>query len=313
MDHCIHLLKFSTIMITEHPIFGIFHCVASFTCSLTAIFGNSLIIYASWNASPMPQTSRILLLSLAASDLGIGLIVLPINTASMARLLLLVNSHDDKGNHDMCLLVKTFLFFTVFFAGASLFTMGAIAIDRYLALSLHLRYQELVTPARTLIVVTAIWIASLLSATLQTLTAFNDIINSSGEVVAIVVASYAYIKIYKIARHHHNQIHDQAQLEDQNDQTTQMARARKLAINTLYIYVILVLCYVPSICISPIFMMSRAPSPLLTLSYYVGASLIFYNSSLNPLMYCWKIREVREVVVDILKRMFSRWIPCTHA
>ena len=316
MEHCIHVLKFSVIMISEYPIFGIFHCVTSLMSSLTAIFGNSIIIYAFWKASSMPLASRILLLSLAVSDLGVGLIVQPINTAIMVRMLVFMNSYGDEDNyalHLICPLVKTWQFFAVFFAGASLLTIGAISIDLYLALSLHLRYQELVTSARVFIVVTAIWITAFLAALLQTLLAFNDFINSSGEILIIILASFAYIKIYKIARHHHNQIQDQAQLQNQNNQMTHLASAKKLAINTLYIYVILLICYLPSLCISPMFMMSSTPSPLLTLCYFMGASLIFYNSSLNPLVYCWKIREVREAVVDILKRLYSRCIPCNHS
>ena len=300
-------------MISKYSLFGLFHCVISLITSLTAILGNVIIIYAFWKASSMPPASRILLLSLAASDLGVGLIVQPVNSAIMIKMLAVIEGDGGEGDHALYLirpLVKTWQFFTIFFAGASLLTVGAISADRYLAMSLHLRYQELVTSTRVFIVVTAIWITAFFTALLQTLIAFNDIINSSGVVLTISLASFAYIKIYKIARHHQSQIYDQAQLQNQINRATQMARARKLAINSFYIYVILLICYVPSLCISSTFMMSRPPGPLLTLCYFLSASLIFYNSSLNPLVYCWKIREVREAVVDILKRLFSRCIPC---
>ncbi|KAL9957505.1 hypothetical protein ACROYT_G039144 [Oculina patagonica] len=81
----------------------------------------------------MPLTSRILLLSLAASDLGVGLIVQPINTAIMVRMLAIMDNHGDEDTHGLhliCPLVKTWQFFGVFFAGASLLTIGAISIDR---------------------------------------------------------------------------------------------------------------------------------------------------------------------------------------
>ena len=169
------------------------------------------------------------------------------------------------------------------------------------------------TPTRVSIAVSAIWITAFSTALLQTLTTFNDMVNSSGEVLVILLASFAYIKIYKIARHHQNQIHGQTQLENQNNQMTQLARAMKLGINTLYIYVVLLMCYAPSLFISPIFMMSDTPGPVLTLFYIMGASLVFLNSSFNPLVYCWKIREVRERAADILKRLFSRCIPGNHS
>ena len=315
MDRCRRVLKFSLLMIAEYPGFGLFHCVTSLLSCLTATFGNSIIICAFRKASSMTPASRILLLSIAASDLGVGLFVQPVNTAIMVRMLIFTTIHGGAVNGDLyliCPLIKTWQFLTIFFAGASLLTVGAISIDRFLALYLHLRYQQIVTASRVVAVVSGIWITAFLTALLQTLTVFNDIINLTGELLVLIMASFAYIMIYKIARRHHNQIYGQAQLENQTYQVTQLSRAKKLAINSLYIYVIIIICYVPSLCISLIFTMSRTPGSLLTLCYYLGASLVFFNSSLNPLVYCWKLREVREAVVEILKSLFSKFIPCNN-
>ena len=316
MDQCSHILKFSLLMIAEYPGFGLFHCVTSLMSCLTATFGNSIIICAFRKASSMTPASRILLLSVATSDLGVGLLVQPVNTAIMVKMLSFRNVHGGVANRDlylMCTLIKTWQFLSIFFAGASLLTVGAISIDRFLALYLHLRYRQIVTASRVVAVVSVIWITAFLTALLQTLTVFNDIINLTGELLVLTMASFAYITIYKIARRHHNQIYGQAQLENQNDQVTQLSRAKKLAINSLYIYVIIIVCYVPSLCISLIFTMSQTPGSLLTLCYYLGASLVFFNSSLNPLVYCWKLREVREAAVGILKRLFSKFISSNNS
>jgi len=95
MDRCSHILKFSLMMIVEYPGFGLFHCVASLMSCLTATFGNSIIICAFRKASSMNPASRILLLSVAASDLGVGLFVQPTNTAIMVKLLVFKNIHGD--------------------------------------------------------------------------------------------------------------------------------------------------------------------------------------------------------------------------
>ena len=34
-------------------------------------------------------------------------------------------------------------------------------------------------------------------------------------------------------------------------------------------------------------------------------TLVLLNSSLNPFLYCWKIREVRQAVRDTLRDLFS--------
>ena len=317
MEHYLHLMKFSLIMLYEHPIFGIFYSIASALFSLTAIFGNVIVIYAFWIASSISRSSRLLLLSLAASDLGVGLLVQPLNAAMMAKMLgLAVSRHGNAvDDQDMTLLyplVKTSQFFSILFGGASLLTVGAIAIDRYLALSLHLRYAELVTTARVRLAIFGIWITSFLAALQQTLTDFNQRIQVFGVLFVILIASFAYFKIFRILSHHQNLICVQVGQQNQICQLTHFGRAKKLAIKTLYIYVILIVCYAPSLFIFPAFIKSKNPSALLTLFYYVGAFLVLFNSCLNPLVYCWKLCEVRETVVDVLKRMFSRWIPLCH-
>ena len=71
-------------------------------------------------------------------------------------------------------------------------------------------------------------------ATLQTFTPYSNIMNYSLEVDVSVITSSAFISIYQIARHHKNQVYDQAQLENQTNQMRPLARATKLAINALY-------------------------------------------------------------------------------
>ena len=33
-------------------------------------------------------------------------------------------------------------------------------------------------------------------------------------------------------------------------------------------------------------------------AWYFSVTLVYFNSSLNPILYCWKIKEVRQVVKD---------------
>ena len=109
---------------------------------------------------------------LAASDLGVGLIVQSINIAIIIKLLAVIEGDGGEGDHALYLirpLVKTWQFFTIFFAGASLLTIGASSVNRNLAMSLHVTNHELTTPARVFIVTAAIWVRAFLSARLQTL------------------------------------------------------------------------------------------------------------------------------------------------
>ena len=51
-----------------------------------------------------------------------------------------------------------------FLAGTSFLTLVAISVDRYLALRLYLRYRELVTVKRVLMILASIWMINVLHA-----------------------------------------------------------------------------------------------------------------------------------------------------
>ena len=74
-------------------------------------------------------------------------------------------------------------------------------------------------------------------------------------------------------------------------------------------FFVLVICDAPSIVICPMFEYSKTPSTLLTLFFYVSSFLFISNTCLNPLVICWKIREVREIFANVFKHVFSKCIP----
>ena len=39
-------------------------------------------------------------------------------------------------------------------------------------------------------------------------------------------------------------------------------------------------------------------------AWHFTATLVYLNSSLNPLLYCWKISEVRQAVKETLRQLF---------
>ena len=72
------------------------------------------------------------------------------------------------GGHDFDLLCPTILtvccFFLFLLALASFLNVTAIAFDRRLAITLHLRHRELVTPKCVVVTLGSIWIASVVAA-----------------------------------------------------------------------------------------------------------------------------------------------------
>ncbi|CAH3199333.1 unnamed protein product, partial [Porites evermanni] len=101
---------------------------------------------------------------------------------------------------------------------------------------------------------------------------------------------FAYAKIFFSLRH--NQIHVQnhvAQGQPSQAITLNIARYRKAVYSAMCVQGTLVACYLP-------FGVAVALTPQqgMTLSVYLvrrfTVSLLHLNSSLNPFLYCWKIR-----------------------
>ena len=102
-------------------------------------------IYAIHKTSAMAKTLKTLLLSLAFSDVAVGLFSQPIYTFSLVKWLQLENINC---NAYQVLNISGYLFSTASFLG-----VVAVRVDRFLAVHLHLRYQELVTHKLVVVVV----------------------------------------------------------------------------------------------------------------------------------------------------------------
>ena len=50
-------------------------------------------------------------------------------------------------------------------------------------------------------------------------------------------------------------------------------------------------------------MLSEIAEPVVITAYF-GITLVYLNSTLNPLSHCWKIREARHAVKKILRKLW---------
>ena len=123
--------------------------------------------------------------------------------------------------------------------------------------------------------------------------------------LCLVTTIFAYTKISYTLRH--NQIHVQNHVaQGQPSQAIpalNIARYRKAVYSALWVQGTLVICYLPNTI--AVFLTPQTGVPLsIYLARELAASMVLLNSSLNPLLYCWKIREVRQAVKETLRQMF---------
>ena len=278
----------------ENSLFTI-NCVVPACLSVTAVAFNAVAILALRRTLALPKNFKLLLLSMAVSDVGVGLLVQPLYVATIVS----------RGNH---LIIKSYFMATSFLCAASLIGVTALAADRFLAIHLHLRYHEFVTYKRVVFVVILIWISS---AVIGLLPLSNSLVGVAFApiftIVGLVVIGIFYLKIYLAVKYHTEQIAAmQASNGGEINEEMQLnaAKQKKAAVTIFCVYVVLMICYLPNLIIICI---ALADKSLITSEYMPTFTdfLVFLNSSLNPLLYCWKMKHVRHAAKNMLVNIFS--------
>ena len=271
----------------------------------TALVLNIITIQALRKISLFPKPLKTLLLSLAVSDLGVGLLVHPLYIAC------LIMNIEQSANKRLYNTVYTAQrLFGYLICDVSFLGIIALTVDRFLAIHLHLRYQELVTHKRVIAVVIAVWVLCLCISSFvlnRILENVLDIIHATIGAVCLTTTGFIYYKIYSIVRHHTNQIHAlqlQPVGQNQSGGLANAARLKKTALATFYVYVVFVVCFLPFICVKAAYQIYGGSELLLHL-LYSSMTLVHLNSSLNPLIYCWKMRNIRQAVISVLRNIFQ--------
>lgn len=272
----------------------IIKCVFPACLSVTAVAFNAVAILALRRTLALSKNFKLLLLSLAVSDVGVGLLVQPMYVATT------VTSH-----------THVFIFYLIasnFLCVASFIGVTALAADRFLAIHLHLRYQEFVTYNRVVFVVILIWMSSAIIGLLllwNSWVAFALVVTIL--IVCLVVIAIFHLKIYLVVKYHTEQIAAMQASEggEINEEMQRNAEKQKKAAVTIFcIYFALAVCYLPNIILTCIGLADKNFAP----SRYLNAFndlLVFLNSSLNPLIYCWNMKHIRHAAKNMLVNIFS--------
>ena len=190
-------------------------------------------------------------------------------------------------------------------SGVSLLTVAAVSVDRLLALTLHLRYETLVTVPRVLQVTFLFWILSMISNVVLRFWMTTNVwlvITMVIVVLTFIVITISTLKIFQTVLRHQRQINDQnAAVSHLQNNTVNVLKCRKSAVTVLYVYGLFVICFVPYIATSIIVELLGYTTREF-IAYNLCETAIYINSFLNPIVYCLRIRKMRRAVKNILKR-----------
>ena len=281
------------------------NCVFNSFLSYTNIFLNIITIHAIRKTALLPKPLRTLLLSLAASDVGVGLLAQPLYISTLVSWL--------KQKRIDCISYKKFLAVITFFCISSLLNVVTISVDRFLAVHLHLRYQERVTHKRVIAAVISIWLFSAITSFgvfWDSLFIISQVIELVIMTVCLILVVIVYWRIYIVLKRHKNQIQglqvQEVQQGVQNGDLSNLLKLRKSALGTFYVCIAFLICYLPSYILS--FLLLTHPLSLMLYEAWPHAmTLFFLNSSLNPVIYCWKMGPIRRTLMDIMRGIVNRF------
>ena len=276
---------------------SIANCAFNSFLSYIAIMLNIVTIHAIRKTLSLPKTLKTLLLSLAVSDVGVGLLVQPFYISLLVKWI----QENDPG-------CNTYMAFNIIVN--SFWGVVALSVDRFLAIHLHLRYQELVTHKRVVAVVISIWVLSAFFSLmpLWVPTDIRALVLSIGNIIGLLLTTLVYIKIYLAARHHRNQIQVlQVQNATQNGTIANFAKVIKSSMYTYYVYLVFLACYFPLFISWSAFQIIN-PSIAWKKVLLFSLTLVYVNSSLNPVIYCWKMRHIQHAVMNILRNYIAEEI-----
>ena len=281
--------------VLHHNIF-----LASFNIflSVPASLGNVLILWALHKESSLHTPSKLMFRCLAITDLCVGLISHPVFAAK-----LLFQIHELR---NLCYYFGVWgEILGIVFSGVSLLTATAISVDRLLALSLGLRYRQVVTLRRVGAILSCFWIVVVAVSLIDGFWGYTvaSRVITPIIILCLITSVYCYTKIFLRLRHHPVQVqagHAHQGQPNGGGIPLNIVRYRKTVSAALWIQITLVACYLPQALLIGLFYVISPREVSLIIGSSYTTFLVLLNSSLNPFLYCWKIREVREAVKDTL-------------
>ena len=262
--------------------------------SITSSLGNILILIALPKVKSLHPPTKLLFQCLAITDLAVGLTSQPL----FATVLLI-----DYNINCSSVTVILCNYLSLIFCGVSLLISTALSVDRLLALLLGLRYRHVVTLKRARIAVACCWLTALVTVLVtfllrgKTLTRIVIILI----ILSVIISLSSYTKIVLKLRQHQTSVQENVHqgMANAGGVPIILEQYKRTVVSIALVQVALVACYVPFLIIHVLRELDSIPNYVFSL---LSTTFVYLNSSLNPFLYCWRIKEVRQAVLGTIKR-----------
>ena len=268
--------------------------------SVTASLGNALILVALHKETSLHPPTKLLFRCMAITDLCVGVISQPLFAV-------LLFSYVTTGmNGEAIYYIEKINFFSSFvLCGVSVLTCSAIIVDRLLALLSGLRYRHVVTLTRVRAAIFCFWLMGL-SCGLMYLwnIRIGFTIFCAFVIISLVNSLFSYAKMYVKLRQYHLQVRAFPGGQPNGIQAPlHIARFKKSVSSVLWVQLAFFTCYIPFLVVVILMTYGPMSGDNLQVAFNISATLTYLNSSVNPVLYCWRMRAVRQAAKDTIKEL----------
>ena len=285
----------------QNMIFSVLSITLNLVTLPFVIVMNSLIIIAIKTRRRLQTMYNIMLASLAGTDLVVGIMSQPIFVAQ--EIFLLTGPPLTEYCHIYRMTISVYLSPTT----TSLIQLAILSVERFIAMKYSLKYDSIVTSTRLTVLIVFSWliptgqiIARYANSTfLRVITFYFSL---SVVFLSIIVITYCHIVVYFVSRRHMKQI--KSELYSRED-TVKFLKEKKALITTTIIIGFVFVSYIPGSFFSIVryilprgYYTLKLTAPLPPFS----TTCILINSFFNPVIYCWRNKELRTAFFEVLRR-----------
>ena len=183
-------------------------------------------------------------------------------------------------------------------------TSWSLGVDRLLALFSGLRYRYVVTLPRIRAIITCIWLIGISAAAINlwnVTIAFTVCFLET--LFSLVTSAFSYGKIFRKLRHQ-LQVHAVPQrLTNGGQAPLNITRYKRSVTSAIWVQQALFTCCTPFFVVVMFMIYGGMPEGKFQTAFEITATLLYFNSTLNPFLYCWRIRSVRAAAKDTIKQL----------
>ena len=121
-------------------------------------------------------------------------------------------------------------------------------------------------------------------------------------IFSLTASVFFYPSIYFKLRRHQLRVSPFTQGQPNVGVALNIARYKNSVSSAIWVQIALLVCYIPLPVVLMLVVYGQIPRSQSEIAFYVARNFVYLNSSLNPILYCWRIRTVRQAAIDTIKQ-----------